>query len=71
MARNGIPRRARLDEAVSPLKLSALVVLATLISVPAFAQFDLGGHWGRRSNQDEMESGPGPEPVDYLGLPLK
>jgi hypothetical protein len=54
-----------------PLKVSALVVvLAALINVPAFAQFDLGGHWARRSNQDEMESGPGPEPVDYLGLPL-
>ena len=80
MARNGIPPRARLAEAgrnhsqgpvlMSPLKLGALVVLAVLISVPASAQFNLGGHWGRRSNQDEMESGPGPEPVDYLGLPL-
>jgi hypothetical protein len=52
------------------LKLGALVLLAALVSDPAFAQFDLGGHWSRRSNQDDMESGPGPDPVDYLGLPL-
>ena len=52
------------------LRLGALVVLAVLIGAPAFAQFDLGGHWSRRSNQDDMESGPGPDPVDYLGLPL-
>src|SRR4029079_11237301 len=48
----------------------ALIILAVLVSAPAFAQFDLGGHWARRSNQDDMESGPGPDPVDYLGLPL-
>src|SRR5580765_7842618 len=52
------------------LRLGALVLLAVLASAPAFAQFDLGGHWSRRSNQDDMESGPGPDPVDYLGLPL-
>jgi hypothetical protein len=47
-----------------------LTLLISVPSVPAFAQFDLGGHWARRSNQDDMESGPGPDPVDYLGLPL-
>ena len=52
------------------LKAAALVVAALLVSVPAFAQFDLSGTWGSRSNQDEMERGPGPDPVDYLGLPL-
>ena len=55
---------------MNALKLTALVVLAVLVSPPAFAQFDPGGHWTRRSNQDDMESGPGPDPVDYLGLPL-
>jgi hypothetical protein len=47
-----------------------LVVLTLAVTAPAFAQFDLGGRWVRRSNQDDMESGPGPDPVDYLGLPL-
>src|SRR5207244_497137 len=51
-------------------KAAALVVAALLVSDPAFAQFDPSGTWGSRSNQDEMERGPGPDPVDYLGLPL-
>jgi len=55
---------------MNSLKLAAFVVAAVLISVPAFAQFDLNGTWGSRSNQDDMERGPGPDPVDYLGLPL-
>ena len=52
------------------LKLGALVVAALLVSVPASAQFDLTGKWASRSSQDAMERGPGPDPVDYLGLPL-
>ena len=52
------------------LKVSAFVVAAGLFCVPAFAQFDLTGKWAARSNQDAMERGPGPDPVDYLGLPL-
>lgn len=52
------------------LKLGGFVMLAALTCAPAYAQFDLGGHWGRRSNQDDMEIGPGPDVVDYLGLPL-
>src|SRR2546427_7768232 len=55
---------------MNSLKVAASVVAAMLVSVPAFAQFDLGGTWASRSNQDDMESGPGPDPVDYLGLPL-
>src|SRR5690242_3501789 len=46
------------------------VLLVLFLAVPAFAQLDLNGTWGARSNQDDMERGPGPDPVDYLGLPL-
>ena len=52
------------------LKLAALAVGCILISAPAFAQFDLTGKWASRSTQDAQERGPGPDPVDYLGLPL-
>lgn len=55
---------------MNPLKLGAFLVAAVLVSVPAFAQFDLTGKWSSRSGQDAMERGPGPDPVDYLGLPL-
>src|ERR1700730_12378778 len=56
---------AHRSRVMKPLKLTGLVIFAVLIGVPAFAQFDLGGHWARRANQDDMESGPGPDPVDY------
>src|SRR4026209_241736 len=52
------------------LQVGVVAVTAMLVCVPAFAQFDLTGKWASRSNQDDMESGPGPDPVDYLGLPL-
>jgi hypothetical protein len=47
-----------------------LVLLAVFGSVPAFAQIDLAGHWAARQHEDWEERGPGPEIVDYLGLPL-
>jgi hypothetical protein len=52
------------------LEVSVFAVAAMLVCVPASAQFDLTGKWAARSNQDAMERGPGPDPVDYLGLPL-
>jgi hypothetical protein len=52
------------------LRTAVMAALLLAVTAPAFAQFDLGGRWIRRSNQDDMESGPGPDPVDYLGLPL-
>jgi len=55
---------------MSLLKTAALVLLLVLLSAPAFAQFDLSGTWASRSNQDDMERGAGPDPVDYLALPL-
>jgi len=44
--------------------------LAVLLSVPAFAEVDLSGNWAARQHQDWQERGPGPEPVDYSGLPI-
>jgi hypothetical protein len=55
---------------MQPFMRTVVFLIALLTSARAFAQFDVGGHWTRRSNQDDMESGPGPDPVDYLGLPL-
>src|SRR6476659_7126084 len=52
------------------IKGCAVLLAMLVLAVPAFAQLDLNGTWGARSNQDDMERGPGPEPVDYLGLPL-
>ncbi len=47
-----------------------LLLGATLISVPAFAQVDFSGEWGVRFYEDQPDRGPGPEVGDYLGLPI-
>src|SRR5262245_16711836 len=51
-------------------KVAFLVIVATLTGAPAFAQVDLSGAWVSRQHEDWEERGPGPEIVDYLGLPL-
>src|SRR5262245_37495145 len=52
------------------LRVAALASMALLVSRPGFAQFDLTGKWASRSGQDAQERGPGPDAVDYAGLPL-
>jgi hypothetical protein len=47
-----------------------LTVSLALMAVPAFAQVDLSGNWVARAHEDWEERGPGPEVVDYLGLPI-
>ena len=47
-----------------------LLTLFLLSSIPTFAEVDLTGNWVARQHQDWQERGPGPEPVDYLGLPI-
>ena len=49
---------------------SLLLSAMALWSVPAFAQVDLAGNWAARHHQDWQDRGPGPDVVDYLGLPL-
>jgi hypothetical protein len=62
-----------LRSSVPPFRsvLSAVSVISVLAyASPASAQFDLTGKWASRSSQDAQERGPGPDAVDYLGLPL-
>jgi hypothetical protein len=47
-----------------------LAVAGTTLGVPAFAQFDLSGRYSNRFHEDWPERQAGPDPVDYLGLPL-
>src|ERR1700674_4540368 len=47
-----------------------LLTLAALICVPALAQLDLSGVWAPTFHEDNAERGPGPELVDYVGLPI-
>ena len=50
--------------------MAMLAVGVLLAPSSADAQFDLTGKWASRSGQDAQERGPGPDPVDYMGLPL-
>lgn len=44
--------------------------LFLLACSPGFAQVDLSGVWGPVFHEDNPERGPGPELVDYGGLPI-
>src|SRR5688572_21513783 len=52
------------------VKTILLLCSVLAVSVPALAQIDLAGHWAARQHEDWEERGPGPEVVDYLGLPI-
>lgn len=52
------------------IKIGCLALLAASITTPALAQVDLSGNWVARQHEDWQERGPGPEAVDYLGLPI-
>ena len=48
----------------------AILLVAALAGLPAFAQVDFSGEWAPRFYEDQLERGPGPELGDYLGIPI-
>ncbi len=53
------------------LTASALAAILTVPAAPPLlAEVDLAGNWISRLHQDWQERNPGPEAVDYLGLPI-
>jgi hypothetical protein len=46
------------------------ILLPLLFMLPAFAQIDLSGVWAPITHEDQPERGPGPELVDFAGLPI-
>jgi hypothetical protein len=50
--------------------IALMALSAALTSAPAIAQVDLSGNWISRQHEDWQDRGPGPEVVDYLGLPI-
>ncbi len=50
--------------------VAALFLLLPLMSVPAFAQFDLAGQWEALQHSDWIDRGPGPDIADYTGLAI-
>src|ERR1700733_9664662 len=47
-----------------------LFLLTTFIPTSAFAQLDLSGSWSPVFHEDQPERIPGPDLVDYLGIPI-
>lgn len=47
-----------------------VLAAAVLAAIPAVGQVDLSGAWGPQFSEDAPERGPGPDLVDYLGLPI-
>jgi hypothetical protein len=47
-----------------------LVAVSVLAIAPARAQVDLSGSWSAREHEDYGARSPGPEVLDYLGVPL-
>ena len=41
-----------------------------LFIAPVFGELDLTGNWSTRQHQDWQDRNPGPEAVDYTGLPI-
>jgi hypothetical protein len=41
-----------------------------LAAAPAFAQVDISGTWASRLHEDWQERWPGPDPVNFTGLPI-
>ena len=50
--------------------LSRVLLVAALVSPPAFAEIDLSGEWGPRYHEDQLERIPGPSMVEYEGIPI-
>lgn len=51
---------------------SSVLALLSMLGVarPAVAQVDLSGMWARRSHEDAIHRGAGPELGDYTGIPI-
>ncbi len=53
------------------LAITTLLFLTIgLTAIPAVAEIDLTGNWGRRTHQDWQDRQYGPEAVDYTALPI-
>ena len=59
-----------MTRAIMQVITATLALLLIVTSAPALAQADLNGGWRSLEFEDWIERGPGPDPVDYLGLPL-
>jgi hypothetical protein len=53
------------NRAAAPVLLAAMLLI-----IPAFGQVDLSGTWSPQFSEDQPERIPGPDLVDFLGIPI-
>jgi hypothetical protein len=59
-----------LKEGIRAVLAPAVLLSSAALCTPAFAQVDLSGAWQPVFHEDQPERIPGPELVDFLGLPI-
>ena len=52
------------------MRVAFLVLIATMVAAPAYAQFDFSGEWARDNHEDQPHRAPGAELGDYTGMPI-
>jgi len=57
-----------MTQSVAGRILASVAILLWVMAGSASAQADLNGGWQALEHEDWIERGPGPDPVDYLGL---
>jgi hypothetical protein len=57
-------------EATSMIAFTKVCIAIALLTAPLLAEIDLAGNWDNRWHEDYIEIAPGPDVVDYLGLPI-
>src|SRR2546430_5002359 len=57
-------------ENMKRFRVGLLLLAALLVGAPVRAEIDLSGNWVSREHEDWQDRTPGPEIVDYSGLPL-
>lgn len=54
----------------APMTCAMIFFIAATLSTPVFGQLDLSGSWQPQYQEDQPERIPGPDLVDYLGIPI-
>ncbi len=54
----------------STIAFTKVCIATALLTAPVLAEIDLAGNWDNRWHEDYIEIAPGPDVVDYLGLPI-
>ena len=52
------------------MRIALLLLVATVVAAPAYAQVDISGEWARDNHEDQPHRAPGADLGDYTGMPI-